>query len=110
MTRSFDVLFDLCLNKRVNNREAGDLRLLRAHYDVIVMHVISLETYDMSLVCQVQRTFNRYDTGKDIKSLWPIDAIDTKPKNCAKCFSSVVLESNDFHFMNDLMFIVNIIL
>ena len=29
VTRSFDVLFDL-----VNNREAGDLRRHRAHYDV----------------------------------------------------------------------------
>ena len=36
--RSFDVCFDLPLNKRwVNNREAGDLRRYRAHYDVIVM-------------------------------------------------------------------------
>ena len=32
MTRSFDVFFDLRLNKRwVNNREAGDLRRHRAH-------------------------------------------------------------------------------
>ena len=38
MTRSFDVLFDLRLNKRwVNNHEAGHLRRQRAHYDVIVM-------------------------------------------------------------------------
>ena len=30
--------FDLRLNKSsVNNREAGDLRRYRAHYDVIVM-------------------------------------------------------------------------
>ena len=33
VTRSFDVCFDLRLNK---NREAGDLRRHRAHYDVIV--------------------------------------------------------------------------
>ena len=39
VTRSFDVFFDLRLNKRLNkkNREAGDLRRYRAHYDVIVM-------------------------------------------------------------------------
>ena len=39
VTRSFDVLFDLYLNKRltVNNREAGDLRRYRTHYDVTVM-------------------------------------------------------------------------
>ena len=38
MTRSFDVFFDLFLNKRwVNNRETGDLRRYRTHYDVTVM-------------------------------------------------------------------------
>ena len=39
VTRSFDVFFDLRLHKRLskNNREAGDLRRYRAHYDVIVM-------------------------------------------------------------------------
>ena len=36
VTRSFDVFFDLRLNKRLN-REAGDLRCHRAHYDVIIM-------------------------------------------------------------------------
>ena len=40
VTRSFDVSFDLRLNKRLS--EAGDLRRHRAHYDVIVMitHVV----------------------------------------------------------------------
>ena len=38
VTRSFDVFFDLRLNKPLrNNRGTGDLRRLRAHYDVIVM-------------------------------------------------------------------------
>ena len=38
--RSFDVFFDLRLNKGwVNNYEAGDLRRYRAHYDVTVMLV-----------------------------------------------------------------------
>ena len=37
VTRSFDVFFDLCpKNDWVNNREAGDLRRYRTHYDVIV--------------------------------------------------------------------------
>ena len=36
VTRSFDVSFDLRLNKRLVG-EAGDLRLHRAHYDVLVM-------------------------------------------------------------------------
>ena len=35
VTRGFDVFFDLRLNS--NNREAGDLRRHRAHYDVSVM-------------------------------------------------------------------------
>ena len=35
---SFDVFFDLCLNKRLsNNCKAGDLRRHCAHYDVFVM-------------------------------------------------------------------------
>ena len=37
VTRSFDVFFDLRLNKLVNSREAGDLRRYCTHYDVIVM-------------------------------------------------------------------------
>ena len=38
VTRNFDVFFDLRSNKLLsNNREAGDLRGHRAHYDVIVM-------------------------------------------------------------------------
>ena len=40
VTRSFDVYFDLRLIGWVNNREAGDLRRHRAHYDVIVMQEI----------------------------------------------------------------------
>ena len=39
VTWSFDVFFDLRLNKRLSNREAGDLRRYRAHSDVIVMFI-----------------------------------------------------------------------
>ena len=35
--QSFDVFFDLYLNKRVNNRDACDLKCNRAHYAVTVM-------------------------------------------------------------------------
>ena len=43
VTQSFDVFFDLRLNKRwVNNREAGDLIRHHAHYDVTVMLQYSL--------------------------------------------------------------------
>ena len=37
VTRSFDVFFCVWINDWVNNREAGDLRRHRGHYDVIVM-------------------------------------------------------------------------
>ena len=37
VTRSFDVFFDLRLNKRLH-REAGDFRRYRVHYDVTVMN------------------------------------------------------------------------
>ena len=40
VTRSFDVLFDMHLNKwLINNREADELRRHRAHYGVIVMQI-----------------------------------------------------------------------
>ena len=43
VTQSFGVFFDLCLILAwVNNREAGDLRCHRAHYDVIVMSWVML--------------------------------------------------------------------
>ena len=36
--RSFDVLFELCLSKRLSkNGKAGDLRCHLTHYDVTVM-------------------------------------------------------------------------
>ena len=37
VTRSFDVSLICRINGWVNNREAGDLRRIRTHYDVIVM-------------------------------------------------------------------------
>ena len=40
VTRSFDGFFIYAwINGWVNNREAGDLRRLRAHYDVTVMYI-----------------------------------------------------------------------
>ena len=39
VTQSFDIFFDLHLNKRLsNNRNAGDLRRRRAHYSITVMN------------------------------------------------------------------------
>ena len=47
VTRSFDVFFDLRLNKwLMNNREAGDLTRYRGHYDVNVMAESSSDFID----------------------------------------------------------------
>ena len=52
VAQSFDVFFDL--NGWVNNREAGDLRRHRAHYDVIVMFRRSaIAAHSTDLICQV---------------------------------------------------------
>ena len=45
--RSFDVFFDLRLNKRLSKQsyhEAGDLRRYRAHYDISVMSDVKMDT------------------------------------------------------------------
>ena len=47
VTRSFDVFFDLRLNKPLSNGEAGDLRRYHAHYDVIVMSNNEPNAHDM---------------------------------------------------------------
>ena len=53
VTRSFDVFFDLCLNKRLSkNRYAGDLRRNRAHYDVTVMSWIIMNLFSL-LLCSL---------------------------------------------------------
>ena len=41
------------INRWVNNREAGDLRRDRAHYDVIVMSVDTTEYNNMFVFIQV---------------------------------------------------------
>ena len=38
------------INGRVNNREAADLRLHRAHYDVIVMSLMNKQSWSMMLL------------------------------------------------------------
>ena len=51
VTRIFDVSFDLCPNKRLNNNgEAGDLRRHRTHYDVIVMCMCCRDRWDSQLL------------------------------------------------------------
>ena len=61
VTRSFDVFFDLRLNKRLSqagdlrrHRQAGDLRRYRAHYDVIVMAGGGIYIYIYIYIYQVE--------------------------------------------------------
>ena len=50
VTRSFDVFFIyVWINGCVNNREAGDLRRHRAHYDVIVMLCMNTVMWNMKI-------------------------------------------------------------
>ena len=61
VTRSFDVFFDLRLNKQLSkNREAGDLRRHRAHYGVTVM----------MLWWNITKTVSHLSTWKNISATW----------------------------------------
>ena len=56
VTPSFDVFFDLCMNKRLSkSREAGDLRRHHAHYDVIVMTMHDSLTFDVTMEFSLKR-------------------------------------------------------
>ena len=73
VTQSFDVFFDLRLNKRldwVNNREAGDLRRYRAHYDVIVMFLVWATVME-SLFLTIQWRHNERDGVSNHRCLEP---------------------------------------
>ena len=66
VTRSFDVFFDLRLNKRLrNNRDAGGLRRHFAQYDVTVMQmpflVIQVPNFEYKLteMCWIKQTLNK---------------------------------------------------
>ena len=52
VTRSFGVFFDLRLNKRLrSNRETGDSRRYRNHYDVIVMKFYAHGAHFVKICC-----------------------------------------------------------
>ena len=53
------------INGWVNNREAGDLRRHRAHYDVIVMYLDSPYTGSPWGACDVHTSVNRVIIGPD---------------------------------------------
>ena len=59
VTQNVDVFFDL----RLNNREAGDLRRYRAHYDVTVMQHCSCTYFDISFK-------HLYLNSVDLTSTW----------------------------------------
>ena len=50
-TRSFDIFFCAWIYGWANNREAGDLRRNRAHYDVIVMNCTECRVHNNNLDC-----------------------------------------------------------
>ena len=54
------LLWNVAINDWVNNREAGDLRRYRAHYDAIVMHSVSL-LYVLSCVTSRRKTIVQYE-------------------------------------------------
>ena len=63
-THSFDVFFDLRLNKRVINRKAGDLRRHRAYYDVILMY--GVEIYAVVMFFIISSTCSNFPEDKGI--------------------------------------------
>ena len=78
VTRSFDVFFDLRLNKRMSKQgEAGDLRRHLANYDVIVMSTSFSTFHSYSMLWQqwqnndVQSIINSWKTKK--REIWFMD-------------------------------------
>ena len=69
VTRNFDVFFDLRMKKCcANNREAGDLRRHRAHYDFPLMFILLPDTSDLECCFNVlfsyrAASFVSYRTG-----------------------------------------------
>ena len=71
VTRSFDVFFDLCPNKRLSKQlEAGDLRRRRAHYDVTVMHHWTVHSPHMS---------QRASDARSISTKWCLHDLVSQP-------------------------------
>ena len=59
VTRSFDALICVWINGWVNNREAGDLRRQRGHYDVIVMtELVDCRQLHLSRTWIIQKLFH----------------------------------------------------
>ena len=77
VTRSFDIFFDLHLNKRLS-KQAGDLRCYRAHYDVSVMgsmwlifvHIMQTGITVTGATAQLPR--HPWNNPKEYGQSWPI--------------------------------------
>ena len=65
VTHSFDVFFDLRLNERLNNREAGDLRRHRVHYNVTVMKIVLYSMYCTYLSYCLSSAVDQLATGQN---------------------------------------------
>ena len=76
------------INDWVNNREAGDLRRQRGHYDVIVMNYQMLTTLNALIVsndvCISYMYFMYFVVhGEDLAALWKLNSVfyQTKYQN-----------------------------
>ena len=80
VTRSFDMFFDLCLNKRLTKQSWGwYLRRYRAHYDVTV------------LKCQVIRDFANKNVSSCSRYVGPAmidDNVEFSPSTATGAWSS----------------------
>ena len=90
LTRSFDAFIDLRLNKRFrNNREAGDLRRHRAHYDVNAMYIIQIHLMDSKIAFN-ERLYGRLIGEHFINVLVYKDCVNENVKCWYKCYSKSV--------------------
>ena len=63
-------LFCVWINGWVNNREAGDLRRFRAHYDVIAMVILQSPSYLLKYGSQSAEFINSRKWTSEISLLW----------------------------------------
>ena len=108
VTRGFDGFFDLRLNRRSsNNRESGDLRRHRAHYNVNVMKTRLV--YGVTMTNAGYRLGNWFTKDKpyppltgEIFNVLENSYLDTKRLDCTReivPWNSCVFASNDLQYL-----------
>ena len=98
VTRSLGVFVDLRLKKRwENNREAGDLRRYRAHYDVIVM----------PLICAPSGSYWPYVCFEAMAWPWKGDKPSSQPTRTLLTHTSVTMPINLLWYDQLLHFVVS---